>query len=62
MKVKALQLGYYEHKRRREGDVFDLVEEKHFSKNWMEKVDGEEPKKSKKPDYREPQALSKVRA
>lgn len=25
MKVQAMQLGYYQHKRRREGDVFTLV-------------------------------------
>lgn len=49
MKVQATQLGYYEHKRRREGDVFELVERKdrhgkvmtvnqQFSSKWMKKV------------------------
>lgn len=51
MKVRALKLGYYQHKRRREGDVFTLVPvkavdkdgksyvvppEKQFSNRWME--------------------------
>jgi hypothetical protein len=39
MKVKAKQLGYYDHKRRQEGVVFDLLDKKHFSKKWMEWVD-----------------------
>ena len=52
MKVRAKMMGYYLHKRRREGVVFDLVTvkkkhkdgkievitpEKQFSENWMEK-------------------------
>ena len=43
MKVKATQLGYYNHRRRREGHVFEIVNEKDFSKKWMEKVDGDKP-------------------
>lgn len=39
MKVKATQLGYYNHQRRREGDVFQLNDEKSFSSKWMEKVE-----------------------
>lgn len=49
MKVKAIRLGYYQHKRRREGDVFELESvkgkdgeiispEKQFSDKWMVKV------------------------
>ena len=38
MKVKATRLGYYKHKRRREGDVFSLLDPSHFSTRWMEKV------------------------
>lgn len=53
MKVQATQLGYYQHKRRREGEIFELVEvkgfdkdknpilltpEQQFSKKWMKKV------------------------
>jgi hypothetical protein len=49
MKVRAKQLGYYGKKRQYEGDVFD-VDEKHFSKRWMEKfVEGEPEKKAEKP-------------
>lgn len=54
IKVQATQLGYYEHKRRREGDVFLLVERKdrygnvmsaksQFSKKWMELADPAAP-------------------
>lgn len=38
MKVRATKLGYYDHRRRREGDVFEIHSEKAFSKLWMEKV------------------------
>lgn len=64
MKVKATKLGYYEHKRRREGAEFFLIPiedkdgniippEKQFSPNWMEIVDAEAkeeiaPKRRKK--------------
>ncbi len=47
MKVRATTgtepgrvVGYYDHKRRREGEVFD-IDEKLFSKRWMAKVDGD---------------------
>lgn len=43
MKVRATQLGYYNHKRWREGTEFEIVAEKDFSKKWMVKVDGEQP-------------------
>jgi hypothetical protein len=55
MKVRATRLGYYNHKRQREGAIFDLVPikkraedgkgfviipaEAQFSEKWMEKVD-----------------------
>lgn len=56
IKVQATQLGYYEHKRRREGDVFTLVPRKdrygntmtakaQFSKKWMKVVPDETPEK-----------------
>jgi len=35
MKVKAIQIGYYNHCRKYPGEVFDLVDAKHFSKAWM---------------------------
>lgn len=62
MKVQATKLGYYLHKRRREGETFDLVEikgldkdnnpivispEQQFSKKWMKALD-EAPKVSGK--------------
>lgn len=37
IKVRALETGYYDHARRREGDVF-IADEKDFSKRWMERV------------------------
>lgn len=56
MKVRATQLGYYNHVRRREGDVFTLVEmkdadgnqisaEDQFSQRWMEPVDDDTPER-----------------
>jgi hypothetical protein len=41
MLVRATQMGYFEHRRRREDEVFD-VPEKFFSKNWMQPVGEEE--------------------
>jgi len=46
MKVQAKELGYYEHKRRREGDVFTLLDPKDFSEKWM--ISLEEEKKEQK--------------
>ena len=40
MKVRATQTGFYDLKRRYEGDVFTLHDPKVFSEKWMEKVDG----------------------
>jgi hypothetical protein len=45
MEVIATKLGYYDLKRRKEGATFVLKSEKHFSKEWMEPVDGQAPKK-----------------
>ena len=39
IKVRATRVGYYDHARRREGDVFTIANEQAFSKNWMEVVD-----------------------
>lgn len=55
MKVKATMTGYYDHKRIREGQVFELKPlktkdgktidvEKQFSKVWMERLDVENKK------------------
>ena len=35
MKVRATQLGYYNLKRRRVGDVFTLIKKEDFSEKWM---------------------------
>lgn len=64
MKVKATQLGYHDHRRRRPGDVFVLrpiekadgkiiTPEQQFSKKWMEKVGESVPElNQKKPEIR----------
>lgn len=39
MRVRATKLGYYDHKRRREGSEFVLSDPKHFSEAWMESLD-----------------------
>jgi hypothetical protein len=38
LKVRAIRVGYYDHVRRREGDVFIIKDPKEFSKVWMEPV------------------------
>lgn len=43
IKVRATQLGYYDHVRRREGDVFLIAKERDFSDRWMEYVDARTP-------------------
>ncbi len=40
MRVKATQTGFHGFSRRREGDVFDITDDKEFSSKWMEKLDG----------------------
>ena len=42
IRVRAIRLGYYDHIRRREGNVFTLHEAKHFSDRWMVKVHSRE--------------------
>src|SRR5262245_56433940 len=42
-KVEALQVGFYDHMRRRVGDVFTIVGKSAFSKKWMRRVDDDEP-------------------
>jgi hypothetical protein len=48
MKVKAIKLGYYSDKRRREDDVFFLKKPEDFSKLWMEKFEQSNDSKHKK--------------
>jgi hypothetical protein len=38
LKVRAIRVGYYDHVRRREGDVFVIKDPKEFSTIWMEPV------------------------
>lgn len=51
MRVRAMEAvsgrvysGYYNLVRRKPGDVFDLLDESHFSSSWMERVGGGTPK------------------
>jgi len=44
MQVKAIRMGYYQHKRRREDHVFELAHIDDFSHHWMEALDFEPPK------------------
>lgn len=43
MKVRAIQVGYFDHILRRVGDEFVIQEEKQFSKRWMERLDSPVP-------------------
>lgn len=43
IKVRAKEMVYYGHKRRKEGDVFVLKDEKHFSERSMQKLDKVKP-------------------
>jgi hypothetical protein len=43
MKVIALRVGYYDDERRRVGDVFSLLDPRHFSARWMAVVDDDTP-------------------
>jgi hypothetical protein len=49
MLVKATRMGYYDLKRRYEGDEFVLENEKHFSSQWMEKIEESYEVKAEKP-------------
>ncbi len=56
MKVRALRLGYYNHRRRREGEVFELLSDKSYSDKWMEKIEGETPRSKPKKSLRTEEA------
>lgn len=43
MKVKAIDVGYYDNVRKYKGDVFDLVKDSHFSEAWMIAVGSKAP-------------------
>jgi len=61
MKVKAYKLGFYDHKRRREGEVFHINSEQEFSFEWMMKYDAEKNAflKLKKPEKVEEDKMKK---
>lgn len=44
IKVQATQVGHYGDKLREPGDVFEVADEKAFSKRWMERLDEPKPK------------------
>ena len=44
MRVQATAPGYYDLKRRKEGDEFTIKSEKEFSDKWMEPVDKQDVK------------------
>jgi hypothetical protein len=46
MRVRATQLGYYGMEMRPEGSTFEITSEKHFSKKWMEPLNGREARQS----------------
>ena len=48
MKVRATRLGFYDQKRRKEGEVFILHDPKLFSDKWMVALDGKPPVKKSK--------------
>lgn len=41
MKVRAIETGYYGHKRRYAGEVFAIKNKEAFSKKWMEEAEEE---------------------
>ena len=43
VRVKVDEVGYFDLRFRKEGEVFDIPSEKQFSKRWMEKVDPPAP-------------------
>jgi len=45
IKVRAIRMGYYDLKRRRENDVF-IVDESAFSATWMERVSANTPQQT----------------
>lgn len=48
IRVRALQLGFYDNQRRREGDEFEISDEKHLGK-WMKRLGSPRSKKADTP-------------
>lgn len=44
MRVRATKMGFYDNRRQREGSEFNLLDPKHFSEKWMERLDVAVPK------------------
>lgn len=60
MRVQAIKLGYYNHARKKPGDIFNLNDEKDFSERWMVESKEETGKKKRDDeDLRGPVPLSK---
>ncbi|QIB38127.1 hypothetical protein G3A56_09105 [Rhizobium oryzihabitans] len=53
--VRALRAGVYGHLRE-EGDIFEVAEDRHFSKAWMEEVSKNEAAKQRKAEQAVPEA------
>ena len=51
IRVKAIQLGYFNHRRIKVGDIFEIRNMQQFSKHWMVKVG-----KDERPEVSEPGA------
>jgi len=60
MKVRAKSVGFYNGSRVRPGAVFELLDPKHFSDKWMEKVAKDAVTEVPKPAKDEPIALSEL--
>lgn len=45
VRVVEGRIGYYDHSRRREGDVFTIRDMQDFSEKWMELVDAKTPER-----------------
>lgn len=59
IRVQATAKGYYGHRRRKEGDVFEIESEQEFSEKWMRKVGDNVVSSGKVPEEpRAPVALS----
>jgi len=61
-KVRATQDGYIYEARRRTGDVFVITSPDHFSKKWMEPVDGSVPESSTGPNKAIQEANERTKA
>lgn len=61
VKVRATGTGYYDLERRRPGDVFTLLDDRHFSPSWMAPVDAATPERHSSSQQALEQQLDEVR-